>query len=63
MNWDRFDIMEAHYAFDVDYGRGFVTSRLKKMGFTASVFVREHGRDGLRENGKSIYDRLRGNLK
>lgn len=67
--FDRFDVCEAHYALEVDYNKGgWLHERLSnkrrreathvqlhRMGFKPSHSVREHGFDGLSENGQAIY--------
>lgn len=71
MNFDRFDICEAHYALEVDYNRnGWLRERpsnlrrrestdvqLHRMNFN-SPRVRELGFKGLTRNGKAIYRNL-----
>ena len=61
MHWDRFDIVEAHYAFACDYHSGQSSglyARLCRISkyFTPSPLWR--GYESLSENGKEIYSQL-----
>lgn len=61
MYFDRFDIVEAHYAFACDYHGGQSTdlyAKLCRIGqyFTPSPLWRNF--DSLSENGKEIYNNL-----
>jgi hypothetical protein len=71
-HFDRFDICEAYYAFEVDYNSGgWLQERpsnqrrkeathiqLIRMHFRPGHHVTEHGYNGLEENGKAIYRML-----
>ncbi len=64
MYWDRFDIVEAHYAFLADYHEGQWSdkyARLCRIGkyFRPSPLFR--GFESLTENGKAIYQQLEEN--
>ncbi len=61
MYFDRFDIIQAHYAFACDYHGGQASklySRLCRIGryFTPGALWR--GFDSLSENGQEIYRNL-----
>lgn len=61
MNWDRFDIVEAHYAFCCDYHSGQSSelyARLCRISryFSPSPLFR--GFASLTENGQEIYRAL-----
>lgn len=72
MIFDRYDIVEAHYALEVDYNRGGVLwerssnmrrnmsteFQLSRMGVRVSPAVREYGYGGLSVNGRAIYNAL-----
>ncbi len=58
MEWNRFDIVEAHYWFCADYHGGQWTAlyeRLCKIGSYYSPGPMHRGFDGLSENGQAIY--------
>ena len=62
MNWDRFDICEAYYAFATDYHGGqwspeyAIFGRLHSIGFNPGMMGVSY--DDLTDNGKYIYDNL-----
>ena len=64
-HFDRIDWCEAHYAFASDWhdGQGSeiyqIFGMLKKMPFSPPLSVREKGKEGLTDNGLSIYYELR----
>lgn len=65
MYFDRFDIVEAHYLFCLDYYNGQTCplyARLCKLiikyKFVPNLSIREYGIKGLSKNGKSIYKNL-----
>ncbi len=61
MYYDRFDIVEAHYSFAIDYHSGQWSDlyarqcRISKYFTPAMAFM---GYDSLTENGQMIYDNL-----
>ena len=64
-NTDRiFDVYEACYAYAAENHGGqwslaySLLGKLDNKGFRPGLSVREHGRDGLSEDGRYIYDAL-----
>lgn len=61
MYFDRFDIVEAYYAFACDYHSG-ISSDLYKMSCRISKYFNPspmwNGFESLSENGKEIYHNL-----
>lgn len=61
MNFDRFDVCEAHYCFAYDYHDGQfsetykIFGRLDRIGFKPAMNLKY---ETLSENGKDIYDSL-----
>lgn len=61
MYFDRFDIVEAHYAFYSDWHSGQFSdfyARLSRISDYFSPGAMFNGYDSLSENGKIIYDDL-----
>lgn len=61
MNWDRFDIVEAHYAFCCDYHGGQSSelyARLCRIGRYFKPSFGFRGFASLTENGQAIYSQL-----
>lgn len=64
--WNRFDIVEAHYAFCVDYHSGQWSDLYARQCRISSYFkpgMAWDGYDSLTENGRAIYDTLAANQK
>lgn len=61
MFWDRFDIVEAHYAFCVDYHSGMFSDLYKRSCRISRYFTPSPmfmGFESLSENGQEIYNNL-----
>ena len=63
MGFNRFDIVEAYYAYCVDYHSGQFSDLYKKLCRIEKYFTPSpmfNGYWSLTENGKKIYDKLEG---
>lgn len=63
MYWDRFDIIEAHYAYYTENHGGLWSPEYRRLCRIGEYFKPGLGRNGyqsLTENGKAIYDNLAG---
>jgi hypothetical protein len=61
MDWDRYDIVEAYYAFYTDYHGGKSSSEYIRLCHILTYFKPSplfKGYESLSENGKEIYDNL-----
>lgn len=61
MYWDRFDIVEAHYWFAVDYHGGQFSDLYERMCRISNYYrpgICHRGYDSLSENAQMIYDDL-----
>jgi hypothetical protein len=61
MEWNRFDIVEAHYAFAVDYHEGQRSALYARQCRISQYFTPGatwQGYDSLSENGREIYEQL-----
>ena len=62
MYWDRFDIVEAHYAFCIDWHSGQWSDLYARQCRISEYFNPSpmfRGYDSLSENGQEIYDKLK----
>lgn len=62
MYWDRFDIVEAHYAFCCDWHGGQWSSLYERLCRIQRYYRPSpmwKGYASLTDNGKEIYDRLK----
>ncbi len=61
MSWNRFDIVEAYYAYFTDYHTGQWSHDYARLCHMQTYFRPGdlwRGYDSLTENGQAIYDRL-----
>tara|TARA_Y100000034_G_scaffold76900_1_gene92345 strand:- start:201 stop:467 length:267 start_codon:yes stop_codon:yes gene_type:complete len=61
LNWNRFDIVEAHYWHAVDWHGGPWSDLYAKQCRIERYYtpgIMHRGYEGLTENGKAIYDQL-----